>query len=72
MDIHLVRVPQYVDLVNVRRNPAKWGERQRGDAGRVGESEREESGGGSETEREVYSNAVTNYLIIIIRKKLKK
>ena len=27
MDIHLVRVPQYVDVVNVRWKPAKWGER---------------------------------------------
>ena len=27
MDIHLVRVPQDVDAVNVRWNPAKWGER---------------------------------------------
>ena len=27
MDIHLVRVPQDVDVVNVRWKPAKWGER---------------------------------------------
>ena len=27
MDIHLVRVPQDVDVVNVGRKPAKWGER---------------------------------------------
>ena len=27
MDIHLVRVPNYVDVVNVRWKPAKLGER---------------------------------------------
>ena len=27
MDIHLVRVSQDVDVVNVRCKPAKWGER---------------------------------------------
>ena len=27
MDIHLVRVPQDVDVVNDRRKPTKWGER---------------------------------------------
>ena len=27
MDIHLVRVPKDVDVVNVRWKPAKWGER---------------------------------------------
>ena len=27
MNIHLVRVPQDVDVVNVRWKPAKWGER---------------------------------------------
>ena len=27
MDIHLVWVPQDVDVVNVRWKPAKWGER---------------------------------------------
>ena len=26
MDIHLVRVPQHVDVVNVRVKPVKWGE----------------------------------------------